>query len=162
MQHSMDEYDIQKLPPIERLEYCKKILSNEKDESLRWDAIWIAGELAEVSIGNGSLYNKIADLMAWVLRNDESGMVKHEACYQIAMRKMLNKIPDLVQSALYDKNGLVIHEAIEALALLDAFDSEELIKKSLNSSNEDVKQTAEFCLNRLDRRKNQDIKVRSE
>lgn len=162
MQDFMDEYDIRKLPPFERLMYCKKILRTEKDESLRWDAVWIAGELAEVSIENGSLYNKIADLMASILRNDESGMVKHEACYQIAMRKMLNKIPDLVQSALYDKNGLVKHEAIEALALLDAFDSEDLIKKSLNSSNEDVKQTAQFCLSRLSRRKNKDIKVKSE
>jgi len=58
MQHSMDEYDIQKLPPFERLLYCKKILRTEKDESLRWDAVWIVGELAEVSIHNGSLYNK--------------------------------------------------------------------------------------------------------
>jgi len=91
------------------------------------------------------------------LKNDNSGMVKHEACYQIAMRRMLKKIPDLVHSALHDKSGLVKHEAIEALGLLDAFDSEELISKSLNSTNDDVRETAQFVISRLARIKNKPI-----
>jgi len=153
----MDEYSIRDLPPRDRLDSCKEILKNEKDESLRWDAVWIVGELAEVSEKNDPFFDEIADLMGWVLKNDDSGMVKHEACYQIAMRKMLKKIPDLVQSALHDKSGLVKHEAIEALGLLDAFDSEELISKSLNSTNDDVRETAQFVISRLARIKNKPI-----
>ena len=154
---SMDEYSIRNLPPRERLDCCKEILRNEEDESLRWDAVWIVGELAEVSEKNNPFFDETADFMGWVLKNDDSGMVKHEACYQIAMRKMIKKIPDLVQSALHDKSGLVKHEAIEALGLLDAFDSEELISKSLNSTNEDVRQTAQFVLSRFARIKNKPI-----
>ena len=153
----MDEYSIRDLPPRERIDCCKEILRNEKDESLRWDAVWIVGELAEVSEKNNPFFDEIADLMGLVLKNDDSGMVKHEACYQIAMRKMLKKIPDLVQSALYDKSGLVKHEAIEALGLLDAFDSQELISKSLNSANDDVRETAQFVISRLARIKNKPI-----
>jgi len=157
----MDEYSIRDLPPRERIDCCKEILRNEKDESLRWDAVWIVGELAEISEKNNPFFDEIADLMSWVLKNDDSGMVKHEVCYQIAMRKMLKKIPDLVQAALHDKSGLVKHEAIEALGLLDAFDSEELISKSLNSTNNDVKETAQFVISRLARIKNKPIQSRN-
>ena len=153
----MDEYSIRSLSPRDRIDCCKEILITEKDESLRWDAVWIVGELAEVSEKNNPLFDEIADLMAWILKNDDSGMVKHEACYQIAMRKMIKKIPDLVQSALHDKSGLVQHEAIEALGLLNAFDSEELISKSLNSTNDDVRETAQFVVSRLARMKNKPI-----
>jgi len=155
---SMDEYSIRSLPPRDRIDCCKEILINEKDESLRWDAVWIVGELAEVSEKTNPFFDEIADLMGWVLKNDDSGMVKHEACYQIAMRRMLKKIPDLVQIALHDKSGLVKHEAIEALGLLDAFDSEELISKSLNSTNDDVRETAQFVISRLARIKNKPIR----
>jgi len=153
----MDEYYIRNLPPRDRIDCCKEILRNEKDESLRWDAIWIIGELAEISEKNNPFFDEIVDLMGWVLKNDDSGMVKHEVCYQIAMRKMLKRIPDLVQIALHDKSGLVKHEAIEALGLLDAFDSEELISKSLNSPDDDVRETAQFVLCRLARIKNKPI-----
>lgn len=151
-----DVYQLKELPPNERFEACKEILENDSDESLRWDAVWLAGETAEES-KNKKLFDKISDLMAWVLKYDDNSVVKHEACYQIAMRKMENKIPNLVDSALHDKSSLVKHEAIEALGLLDAFDSRELVSKSLQSSNLDVKQTAEFVLRRLERIKNTEL-----
>jgi HEAT repeat protein len=155
MQESIDVYDLRKLPSKERFDACKKILENEKDESLRWDAVWLAGETAQTEGKKSSIFDQVSDLMAWVLQNDDNSVVKHEACYQIAMRKMKKKIPDLVNSALYDKSSLVKHEAIEALGLLDAFNSKELISKSLKSSNLDVRQTAKFVIRRLDRMKNQ-------
>lgn len=149
-----DVYQIRELPPKERFDACKEILENEKDESLRWDAVWLAGETAQTDNKNKKLFEQVSDLMAFVLKNDNNSVVKHEACYQIAMRKMENKIPDLVNSALHDDSPLVQHEAIEALGLLDAFSSDELVSKSLASSNEDVKKTAEFVLRRLERAKN--------
>jgi len=146
-----DEYDLRKMKPRERIEHCKEILRNEKDDSLRWDAVWIAGEILEQEGKNGPFFDEVSDLMGWVLRNDDSGMVKHEACYQIAVRKMDKKIPDLLNCAFYDSNGLVTHEAVEALGLLNALDSEELIMKCLRSSNPDIRQTIEFVLRRKER-----------
>ena len=157
MNHSINEYSLLKLPPKQRLDYCKEILKNEKDESLRWDAVWLAGEIAESAGQNTPLFDEVANLMSWVLKNDDNGVVKHEACYQIAMRKMTNKVPDLFQSVRNDKNGLVLHESIEALGLLNAYDSKEILLEGLNSSNEDVRQTAQFVLNRLARLENKTI-----
>ena len=148
-----DEYDLRKMKPRERIDHCKEILRNEKDDSLRWDAVWIAGEIVEHEGKHGSFFDEVSDLMGWVLRNDGSGMVKHEACYQIAMRKMDKKIPDLLNSALNDRNALVTHEAVEALGMLNALDSEELITKCLKSSNLDIRETIEFVLRRKERQK---------
>jgi len=146
-----DEYDLRKMKPKERIVHCKEILRNEKDDSLRWDAVWIAGEIVEHEGENGPFFDEVSDLMGWVLRNDDSGVVKHEACYQIAMRKMNKKIPDLINSALNDSNALVTHEAVEALGILNALDSKELITKCLTSSNLDIRQTIEFVLRRKER-----------
>jgi HEAT repeat protein len=154
MTTSIDEYDLREMPIRERLDRCKEILRREKDESLRWDAVWITGEIAEKEGRGSPLFDEAADVMTWVLKNDDNGVVKHEACYQIAMRKMTEKIPDLLNSALHDDSGLVKHEAIEALGLLDAFDSEELISKTINHRNTDVRQTTAFVLRRQERVKN--------
>ncbi len=154
MKEIVDVYDLRQMGTIERFNRCVGIIKNGKDESLRWDAVWLVGETAEVEGKNSSIFDKAADLLSWVLENDDNSVVKHEACYQIAMRKMHKKIPDLVNSALYDKSSLVQHEAIEALGLLNAFDSKELVSKSLKSPNADVRQTAEFVLRRLERVRN--------
>ena len=148
-----DEYDLRKMKPRERIDHCKEILRNEKDDSLRWDAVWIAGEILDRQGENGPFFDEVSDLMGWVLKNDDSGMVKHEACYQIAMRKMDKKIPDLLNSALNDSNALVTHEAVEALGMLNALDSKVLITKCLKSSNLDLRQTIEFVLQRKERQK---------
>ena len=104
----MDEERIRKLPLEERFVHCDSILKNEKDESKRWDAVWLAGEIAEVSKeDNKKLFNKVADLMAWVIKNDDNGVVIHEACFQIAARNMREKISALVECAL-DKNASVL------------------------------------------------------
>ena len=39
---------MRKLSPRERLDKNTQILRNEKDEFIRWDSIWLAGEITEV------------------------------------------------------------------------------------------------------------------
>ena len=152
--HVIDENHIRQLPPRERLEECASILKNETDESLRWDAVWLAGEIAELSNPSDPVFDEVADLMASVLKHDANGVVKHEAAFQIAARNMRKKIPDLVYSVFYDKSALVRHEALESLGLMRAFDSIELITKSLQDESQDVRETAAFVLKRLNRLKN--------
>ena len=150
----MDEQDTRKLPPRERLDKCSSILKNSKDESIRWDAVWLAGEIAETSDQSDPIFDEVADLMVWVLENDDNGVVKHEAAFQIAARNMRKKIPDIVNSVLNDKSGLVKHEALESLGLMRAFEVEEMIAKQVSNENHDVGQTAAFVLKRFARLKN--------
>jgi len=147
----LDEQNLRQLPMQERLDKCTSILKTSKDESLRWDAVWIAGEIAETVLNDDPIFQKVADFMVWVLQNDNNGVVKHEACYQIAARNMRNKIPDLVQTALYDKSTIAKHEAIESLGLMRAFESQELISKAMDDPIFDVRETAAFVLKRLAR-----------
>lgn len=149
----MDEQDIRKLPPRERLDKCISMLKISNDESLRWDAVWLAGEIAETSDPNDAIFNEVADLMVWILENDDNGVVKHEAAFQIAARNMRKKIPDLINSVLNDESGLVKHEAIEALGLMRAFEVEETISKLVSNENPDVSQTSAFVLKRFARLK---------
>ncbi len=146
----LDEGKLRNLPIRERLDKCISIIKNEPDESLRWDAVWLAGEIAEMN-PDTPLFDEVADLMAWVLKNDNNGVVKHEACYQIAARNMRKKIPDLVETALNDKSVIAKHEAIESLGLMRAFDSKDLISKSLEDPNPEVRETTAFVMKRLER-----------
>jgi HEAT repeats len=150
----LDENSVREMPLKKRLAYCKSILKEEQDESKRWDAVWLAGEIAEIAGSKEPIFDEVADLMGWILKNDDNGVVKHEACYQIAARNMRNKIPDLIDSALHNKSILAKHEAIESLGLMRAFEAEQYIRKAANDSNPDVSETARFVLKRLDRVKN--------
>ncbi len=146
-----DDAKVRELPIAQRLEHCRKIIQSEKDESKRWDAVWLVGEIAENRDKSDPIFNEVADIMAWVLENDDNSVVKHEACYQIAARNMRDKIPDLVNAALTDKSGLTKHEALESLGLMRATEAISLIKDALNDPLEDVRQTAVFVIKRLDR-----------
>jgi len=146
-----DDNSIRELPVVERLEQCEKIIKMENDESKRWDAVWLAGEIAENKTDRDPEFNKVADLMAWILENDDNNVVKHEACYQIAARNMRKKIPDLIKSALNDKSGLTKHEALESLGLMRATEAIDLIRGAVNDPNDDVRQTAVFVIKRLKR-----------
>lgn len=147
----LDDNKIRELPLEERLNKCEHVIRYEQDESKRWDAVWLAGEIAEGKIEGDPVFDKVADLMSWVLENDDNNVVKHEACYQIAARNMRSKIPVLIDAALNDKSGLTKHEALESLGLMRAIESIEMIKKALEDPNEDVKQTALFVIKRLRR-----------
>jgi hypothetical protein len=150
-----DENKLRDLSDEERLRTCEYILKNDSDESKRWDAVWLIGELAENKEQDDDMFKQIADLMEWVLKNDNNGVVKHEACYQIAGRNMRSKIPTLVNSALNDKSILTKHEAIESLGLMRAFEAVNLIKDAEVDPSTDVRETARFVIKRLNRLQNQ-------
>jgi HEAT repeat protein len=150
----LDENNIRSLSLNERFLTCEQILKNEKDESKRWDAVWLIGELAEKKTQNDPMFKKVSDVLEWVLNNDDNGVVKHEACFQVAARNMREKIPVLVNTALHNKSILAKHEAIESLGLMRAFEAESLIRKALDDPSSDVRETAEFVLKRFERLKN--------
>ena len=150
-----DENKIRDLPEEQRFKICEHIIKNDSDESKRWDAVWLIGEMAENKKDGESMYDKIADIMGWVIENDDNGVVKHEACFQIAARNMRTKIPVLVNASLNDSSNLTKHEALESLGLMRAFETEDLIRKARNDSSKDVRETAEFILKRFDRMRNQ-------
>lgn len=150
-----DENKLRDLPDDKRMSVCENIIKNDNDESKRWDAVWLIGELAENKTNDDPLFDKAADLMEWVLKNDDNGVVKHEACYQIAGRNMRSKIPVLVDSALNDKSILTKHEALESLGLMRAFDSINLIRDAECDPSIDVRETARFVIKRLERMQSQ-------
>lgn len=146
-----DEQNMRALSDSERYHACYEILKNESDESKRWDAVWLVGELAEDPENTNGLREQVADLLEWTLRNDTNGVVKHEASFQIAARNLRDKIPVLADIALNDKSILSKHEAIEALGLMRAFEVEDIIKKAQSDPSNDVRETAEFVLKRFQR-----------
>jgi hypothetical protein len=150
-----DENKLRELTDEQRLLTCECIIKNDGDESKRWDAVWLIGELAENKDADDPMFNKAADLMEWVLKNDNNGVVKHEACYQIAGRNMRTKIPALVESALNDYSILTKHEAIESLGLMRAFEAIDLIRDAEIDPSIDVRETARFVIKRLTRLQNQ-------
>jgi len=150
-----DEKNLRALPDDERFTICEKTLKTEKDESKRWDAVWLIGELAEDKDETDPMFNKVSEVIEWVLKNDDNGVVKHEACFQVAARNMRQKIPVLVDTALHNESILAQHEAIESLGLMRAFEAETLIKKALDDPSPDVRETAKFVLKRFERLKNQ-------
>jgi len=150
----IDEGKIRELDDEERFVACEYILKNESDESKRWDAVWLVGELAENKNEGDSMFDRVAEIMGWVIKNDNNGVVKHEACYQIAARNMRKMIPILIDAALFDTSILTKHEALESLGLMRAFEVENLIKKAAEDPSVDVRETAGFVLKRFDRMKN--------
>ena len=147
----IDENNVREMSNSERYAYCENALKNDPDESKRWDAVWLVGEMIEERELNKEMKQKIADLLEWTLRNDDNGVVKHEASFQIAARNLRGKIPVLLDVALNDESILSKHEAIEALGLMRAFEVKDLIGKSLNDSSKDVRETAQFVLKRFAR-----------
>jgi len=150
----LDESSLRELPDDQRFATCERIIKNESDESKRWDAVWLIGELVESRNEDDPMFGKIADIFEWVIKNDDNGVVKHEACYQIAARNMREKIHVLVNAALYDTSIVTKHEAIESLGLMRAFEAGDLIKEALVDQSADVRETAVFVLKRFERLRN--------
>ena len=160
LDYIFDEYDMRKLPPRERLDKLTQILKNERDESIRWDSVWLAGEITSVINTDDPMFAKIADLMVWVLCHDESSIVRHEAGFQIGVRNMRAKIPDMINSAQNDKSELVRHEVIESLGMMRAHESKETLRTMIEDPSDTVRETAVFVLKRLERLTNRgDYKV---
>ncbi|KAF6247385.1 PBS lyase [Nitrosopumilus sp. b3] len=151
---SWDDKDIRKLPHEERLIRLEEIAKNDPDESARWDVVWMLGELAEETNLKGPAFEKAGKLLAWMLKNDENSIVRHEVSYQLAGRGYHKHIPDMVESAIHDESPLVRHESCECLAIINAVDSKPHIEKLLHDPEKIVKETAQFVLKRMERRKN--------
>lgn len=151
----LDEYDYRKMPTRKRLDKLIRIIKTEKDdESKRWDAVWLAGEILD-DPKNAKYRQEVANLMTWVLSFEKNGIVKHEAAFQIGLRNFRDKIQDLLLCAVYDKSDVARHEAIEALGMMRVQD--EYTKRVLDGltyvDNKAVSETARFVLKRLERLK---------
>lgn len=146
-----EESSLLKIPAKERLNTCSSILKNDKDESLRCEAIWVVGKTANQYNDDKLIRDQIANLLEYVLRNDDNDIVKHEACFQLGEHKMKEKVSALLDAAMNDSSEIVRHEATEALGLMQAFECREAIKKILDDSNSGVRQTAILVLKQLDR-----------
>ena len=151
MEIILDELKLRNLLPSERFEALKNILENSDDESLRVDAIWLASEMAEKLSPENPLFDKIADLFVWVLKNDSNGVVKHEAAFEIGAKNMRKKIPELINTALTDTNVLARHEALEGLGIIRAQECTDMLKRALEDPVLEVRETALFVLKRLER-----------
>ena len=151
----LDENDIRKLPLQERYEHCEYVIKENQDQSLRWDNVWLSGEIVQEIDKENPLYKKIEELYTWSLLNDEDPVVKHEVCYQIAGHNMRNLIPLLIHCAQDEKqDDLTRHEAIESLGLMRAYETEPQIKEiAISQANEAVIKTAKFVLMRFGRLK---------
>jgi hypothetical protein len=155
LQFVFDEYDYRKMPPRKRLNKLTMIIKTDKhDESKRWDAVWLLGEILDDK--NNERYSKeIADLMVWVLVHEKNGIVKHEAAFQIGLRNFRDKIQDLKLCAVYDNSDVARHEAIEALGMMRVQDDD--TKRVLTGltfvDSKSVSETAKFVLKRLERLK---------
>ena len=144
----LDDDGLRNFPPKERLQRCADVIKNDADESKRWDVVYLAGEIAKDD-PSGPIFDQVADLMSWILENDDNGIIKHEACFQIAARNMRKKIPALINTALSDKSGIARHEALECLALMRAFESMDAMHKALDDPVPYVSETAAFAIKRL-------------
>ena len=146
-----EESSLLKIPAKERLNTCSSILKKDKDESLRCEAIWVVGKTANQYNDDKSIRNQVADLLEYVLKNDDNDIVKHEACFQLGEHKMREKVSALLGAAMNDPSEIVRHEATEALGLMQAFECRDAIKKILEDPNSGVRQTAILVLKQLDR-----------
>jgi len=163
MNETTQEFDktIRNLPLEERVKKLEEIFKTSENESERWDAVWLGGEIpVEVDL-KGPLFEKMTDLFAWVLKNDPNDVVRHEVCYQIAARNMRRIIPQLAHAANYDISPLVRHEATECLMIIRAIDEMHTIEKALRDSNESVRTTARLVMKRMNRYKSE-FKAESE
>jgi len=155
-QVSLDTDGIRKLPHEERIEKLNDILKNSTDESERWDAVWMLGELAEETGLKGPIFEKAGELLAWSLKHDDNSIVRHEISYQIAGRGYHKHIPDLIESALHDKSSLVRHESCECLSIIQAKDAKPFVESLLKDPVDVVRETAQFVLKRMERTKNKE------
>jgi hypothetical protein len=154
---TFDEYDMRKLPPRTRLKVLRTLFEAERygDESQRWDCIWLIGEILDELPDDKEIRKEIADLMVWILRNDNNDILSHEAAFQIGVRNFEDKMEDLRWAALHHWGMITRHEAIEALGMARQYKDRAMIEKIAHDKTEPVpiRVTAAFVVKRLDRLK---------
>lgn len=150
---ALDEYQVREINPLnKRFEKIKSWYhENPDDESIRWDCVWLAGEIWDKV--TKQFQAKIADFIVWILINDDNGVVKHEAAFQIGVRNMRDRIEYLVMTINEDTDTLTRHEAIEALGLMRCHEQKHWLEDWAGDKDEAISQTAKFVLKRLERLK---------
>lgn len=153
----LDDYHVRNLPPQERFDKICHVLKTSDDESLRVDSVWLLSEMLDFVRTGDSLYEKISDMLVWILKNDHNGVVKHEAAFEIGARNLRKKIPELIEAATCDDDVLVRHESLEGLGLMKTDEFKETIRVCLEDPAKEVRETAMFVLKRMERIKNNNI-----
>ena len=164
------ERQLNELHPKTRLEFAIIKLKNENGKSTvseRQDAIIMLGELyhrlekgqydSEFTVDEKiKIHSIILDIFKWAIHNESNCVPHHELSYQIAARDMRELIPEMVRVSLENKSTVSRHEYIENLANIAAWDElEEILPIFLNDPNPDIRETAQYCHDRMRRYKNE-------
>ena len=83
------------------------------------------------------------------LTDDPSPIVRHEAAYVLGEKGTEEAITCLIQSIKHDPNDFVVHEAALALGNTRDQRAKEVLEELLNHHKQDVIQTAQIALDRL-------------
>ena len=166
----LTERYVNELSPNRRLEFCISKLKNKDGTSSvseREDALILLGELyykllkeqegLELTIKEKqNMYSKIKNTFDWAIDNEPSCVPHHEICYQISQRDMRELIPKMVQIAVNHKSVVSRHEYIECLANIAAWpELDKILPIVLHDPNSDVRETAQYCEDRLRRYRNE-------
>lgn len=166
----LTEHQLNQLPPKTLLEFaiCKlKNYNGTSSISERQDAIIMLGELYHKLKNNqyrseftsdeiDKTYSTILDVFKWAIKNESNCVPHHELAYQIAARDMRELIPEMVSVALEHKSIVSRHEYIENLANIAAWNElEYILSITLHDSNPDIRETSQYCKDRMRRYKNE-------
>ncbi|MDH3611311.1 MAG: hypothetical protein OEM79_06070 [Nitrosopumilus sp.] len=160
---NLTENKLNELFPKTRLAVCvEKIKNGKNSESQRWDCLIILSELYVKLKDNqfpefspekiNEMISEIESTLKWMIYNEKNCVVHHEVAYQVAARNIINLIPDMVYAALHSESVVSRHEFTECLGVMKAFDElQEIIPSILQDNNQDVRQTAQFAKDRMER-----------
>lgn len=166
----LTERYINQLNPKRRLEFCVSKLKNQdglSSVSQREDALIMLGELYYKLHKNQDgleltakekqdICNKVRDAFEWGMDNEPSCVPHHEICYQVSQRDIRELIPKMAHIAVHHKSEVSRHEYVECLANIMAWDElESILPRMLKDSSADVRETAQYCEDRLRRYRNE-------
>lgn len=118
-------------------DYFINVLKEERSLVLRVHAVCILAD-----IGSEKSVEPLAD----VLLNDPDPLVRHEAAFSLGQIGSSKAVGYLHKAVLEDKDPIVRHEAAAALGSIGSVDSEDVLKKALNDSEEIVRNSAKASL----------------
>ena len=166
----LTERFVNELHPKRRLEFCISKLKNKDGLSTiseREDALILLGELYyklhkdEEGLNLASnvkqdIFSQIKGAFEWAMDNETNCVPHHEICYQISQRDIRELIPKMAQIAVNHKSVVSRHEYMECLANIAAWpELDKILPIVLHDLNSDVRQTAQYCEDRLRRYRNE-------
>ena len=101
----------------------------------------------------------IIDIISHTLLNDPSPIVRHEAAYILGEKNSFLAIDPLIRAITTDKAVIVVHESALALANLGSLGypvSQHLLLDLQQSTNDDLVDTAEIAIQRLNMKMNRE------